>query len=109
MSESSKRNLPAWIGRTAGFLMGVTVLGAAAAADLPGSKILGDRLENGRVLAFASTDLAPGRLGAAVVCLDGRAFAVAAMMGHGNTATPAVGIVQVYEERGGQAVPARCQ
>lgn len=108
MSESSKRNLPAWIGRTAGFLMGVTVLGAAA-ADLPGSKILADRLENGRVLAFASTDLAPGRLGAAVVCLDGRAFAVSAMMGHGNTATPAVGIVQVYEERDGKPVPARCQ
>jgi hypothetical protein len=44
-----------------------------------------------------------------VVCLDGRAFAVTAMMGHGNTATPAVGIVQVYEDRGGQALPARCQ
>jgi hypothetical protein len=60
-------------------------------------------------VAFASTDLAPGRLGAAVVCLDGRAFAVAAMMGHGNTATPAIGIVQVFDDRGGQPVPARCQ
>jgi hypothetical protein len=89
-------------------LTGVAALGAVA-ADLPGSKILGDRLENGRVLAFASTDLAPGRLGTAVVCLDGRAFAVAAMMGHGNTATPSVGIVQVYDERGGQLVPAKCQ
>lgn len=108
MSDSSKRNLPAWIGLTAAFLTGVTVLGVAA-ADLPGSRILSDRLENGRVLAFASTDVAPGRVGAAVVCLDGRAFAVAAMMGHGGSGTPAVGIVQVYEERDGQPVPARCQ
>lgn len=108
MSNSSKRNLPAWIGRVAVFLTGVTAVGASA-ADLPGSRILGDRLENGRVIAFASTDVAPGRLGAAVVCLDGRSFAVAAMMGHGSTATPAVGIVQVYEERGGQPVPAKCQ
>ena len=108
MSGSCTRNLRAWIGRAVVFLTGVAALGAVA-ADLPGSKILGDRLENGRVLAFASTDLAPGRLGAAVVCLDGRAFAVSAMMGHGNTATPAVGIVQVYEERDGKAVPARCQ
>ena len=108
MSGSCTRNLCAWIGRAVAFLTGVAALGAVA-ADLPGSKILGDRLENGRVLAFASTDLAPGRLGTAVVCLDGRAFAVAAMMGHGNTATPSVGIVQVYDERGGQLVPAKCQ
>lgn len=108
MNDSCTRNLPFWIGRVVAFLTGLAVLGAAA-ADLPGSRVLGDRLENGRVMAFASTDLAPGRLGAAVVCLDGRAFAVAAMMGHGNTATPAVGIVQVYEERGGQPVPAKCQ
>jgi hypothetical protein len=108
MSGSVNRNLPAWIGWATAFLT-VAAVPFAVAADLPGSKILGDRLENGRVLAFASTDLAPGRLGTAVVCLDGRAFAVAAMMGHGSTATPAVSIVQVYEERGGQAVPARCQ
>jgi len=108
MSGSCTRNLPAWIGRATAFLTAFTAL-AALAADPPGSRILGERLENGRVQAFASTDLAPGRLGAAVVCLDGRSFAVAAMMGHGNTATPAIGIVQVYEERGGQSVPAKCQ
>jgi hypothetical protein len=109
MSKSCKRFLPARIGRAAIFLTGMGIAGGSLAADLPGSKVFSDRLENGRVMAFASTDLAPGRLGAAVVCLDGRSFAVAAMMGHGNTATPAVGIVQVYEERGGQPVPARCQ
>ena len=108
MSKSGERNLAIWIGRGVAFLTMVAAAGVLA-ADLPGSKVMGDRLENGRVLAFASTDLAPGRLGAAVVCLDGRAFAVAAMMGHGNTATPSVGIVQVYEDRGGQPVPARCQ
>jgi len=108
MSRSCERNLAVWIGRWVAFLTGLGVAGALA-ADLPGSKVFGDRLENGRVLAFATTDLAPGRLGTVVVCLDGRAFAVTAMMGHGNTATPAVGIVQVYEDRGGQALPARCQ
>ena len=108
MSKSLERTLAVWIGRATAFLTGMAAA-AALAADLPGSKVLGDRLENGRVLAFASTDLAPGRLGAAVVCLDGRAFAVAAMMGHGNTATPSVGIVQVFDDRGGQPVPARCQ
>lgn len=108
MSRSWERNLRKWIGRGMVFLTGVAA-GGAFAADLPGSRVLGDRLENGRVVAFASTDLAPGRLGAAVVCLDGRAFAVAAMMGHGNTATPAIGIVQVFDDRGGQPVPARCQ
>ncbi len=108
MSRSWEREVVIGIGRGVFFLMGVAVA-AVSVADLPGSKILGDRLENGRVMAFASTDLAPGRLGTAVVCLDGRAFAVAAMMGHGNTATPAVGIVQVFDDRGGQPVPARCQ
>lgn len=108
MGKSCKHNLAVWIGLGAAFLTGLGVA-AAFAADLPGSKVLGDRLENGRVLAFASTDLAPGRLGTAVVCLDGRAFAVVAMMGHGSTATPAVGIVQVFDERGGQSVPVRCQ
>lgn len=108
MSSSWKRNLSVWIGRVMAFLTAWAAT-AALAADLPGSKVMGDRLENGRVLAFASTDLAPGRLGAAVVCLDGHAFAVAAMMGHGSTATPSVGIVQVFDDRGGQPVPARCQ
>lgn len=108
MSKSWERNLAVWIGCGMVFLTGMAGTGVLA-ADLPGSKVFGDRLENGRVLAFASTDLAPGRLGTAVVCLDGHAFAVTAMMGHGNTATPSVGIVQVYDERGGQPVPVRCQ
>jgi hypothetical protein len=98
------------IGRRPGFLTGTLAcllfsLSPAASAATP----FGDRLENGRVLAFASTDLAPGRLGATVVCLDGYKFAVTAMMGHGNTATPAVGIVQVYEDRDDRPVPAKCK
>jgi hypothetical protein len=108
MSKSRNHDRRAWIGPAVAFLTAIAATGVLAADPL-GSKVMGDRLENGRVLAFASTDLAPGRLGAAVVCLDGRSFAVAAMMGHGNTATPAIGIVQVYEERGGQPVPAKCQ
>ena len=97
------------IGRRPAFLTGIlaTVL-AGAPPPAPAAAPFGDRLENGRVMAFASTDLAPGRLGAAVVCLDGHKFAVTAMMGHGSTATPAVGIVQVYEEREGRPVPAKC-
>lgn len=97
------------IGRRPGFLTGMlAALLASAPAAAPAAAPFGDRLENGRVLAFASTDLAPGRLGATVVCLDGYKFAVTAMMGHGSTATPAVGIVQVYEDRDGRPVPAKC-
>lgn len=69
----------------------------------------GDRLENGRVIAFASTDIPPGRLGATVVCLDGYKFGVAAMMGLGNAAGSSIGIVQVMEERDGRTVPATCR
>ncbi len=98
------------IGRHPGFLTGMlTVLLVTSPLAALAATPFGERLENGRVLAFASTDLAPGRLGAAVVCLDGHKFAVTAMMGHGNTATPAVGIVQVYEDRDGQPVPAQCK
>lgn len=97
------------IGRRPAFLTGVLAASMAVTPPLARAAApFGDRLENGRVLAFASTDLAPGRLGAAVVCLDGQKFAVTAMMGHGSTATPAVGIVQVYEERDGRSVPAKC-
>jgi hypothetical protein len=97
------------IGPRPGFLTGMLVaLPANAPLPAPAATPSGDRLENGRVLAFASTDLAPGRLGATVVCPDGHKFAVTAMMRHGNTATPAVGIVQVCEERDGRPVSARC-
>jgi hypothetical protein len=70
---------------------------------------LGDRLENGRVVAFASTDVPPGRLGATVVCLDGYKFAVAAMMGLGSAAGSSVAMVQVMEDRDGRLVPAACR
>ena len=63
------------IGRRPAFLTGIlaTVL-AGTPPPAPAAAPFGDRLENGRVMAFASTDLAPGRLGAAVVCLDGEAY-----------------------------------
>lgn len=97
------------IGPRPGFLTGI-LAALLASAQLPASAAtpFGDRLENDWLLAFASTDLAPGRLGATVVRPDGHKFAVTAMMRHGNTATPAVGIVQVCEEHDGRPVPATC-
>jgi hypothetical protein len=81
----------------------------AACAAAQAANPFGDRLENGRVIAFASTDVPPGRLGATVVCLDGYKFGVAAMMGLGNAAGSSIAMVQVMEDRDGRLVPAICR
>jgi hypothetical protein len=92
------------------FLNTVLWIGLLAASPAPeAANPFGDRLENGRVVAFASTDVPPGRLGATVVCLDGYKFGVAAMMGLGNAAGSSIAMVQVVEERDGRTVPATCR
>jgi len=69
----------------------------------------GDWSKNAKVIAYAASDIPPGRLGAAMICLDGYRFAVAGMLGHGSASAPSVAITQVFANQQGESVPASCE
>jgi len=80
---------PTGIGRCPGFLTGLV-------AALPLAAPVGPRSATVWRTAGCSSfppPVSPGGMRAAVVCLDGHSFAVSAMPGHGNAATPAAGIL----------------
>ncbi|MCU0971017.1 MAG: hypothetical protein MUF57_04280 [Gammaproteobacteria bacterium] len=110
MTRFSLSSLGTGIGGGRPFLNALVSMGLLAAPPaVEAANPFGDRLENGRVIAFASTDVPPGRLGATVVCLDGYKFGVAAMMGLGNAAGSSIAMVQVMEDRDGRLAPAICR